>query len=81
MEKTYIHISITHYANHRIQPDVHYFRSTGNKPYTSSWNKLTVDEANLLMWELIKLGGENKFRSNWFNNAISTREVTFWGLL
>jgi len=81
MEKTYIHISITYYSNPRISPDVHYFRATGNNPYTSTWNKLTPAEANQLMWELIKLGGKNSYKANWFNNAISTREVTFWGQL
>lgn len=81
MDKTYISISITYYPTKRIAPDIHYYRHDGNHPVTSTWNKLTVTEANLLMWELVKLGGENSYRANMFNNAISERKVTFWGRL
>ena len=81
MEKTYLSISITHYSTKRMKPEVHYYRNDGIHPVTSTWDKLTVDEANKLMWELVKLGGENSFRSNIFNNAISERRVTFWGVL
>ena len=40
------------------------------------WDKLTVDEANRLMWELVKLGAENSYTTNIFDNAISVRRVT-----
>lgn len=81
MEKTYLCISITYYSTKHIKPDVHYYRNDGIHPATSTWDKLTVDEANKLMWELVKLGGKNSFHSNVFNNAISERRVTFWGTL
>lgn len=81
MNKTYISISITHYSTKHLAPDVHYYRNDGIHPVTSTWDKLTVNEANQLMWELVKLGGENSFHSNRFNNAISERKVTFWGYL
>jgi len=79
--KTYLSITITHYSSKRIAPDVHYYRNDGIHPITSTDNKLTVDEANLLMWELVKLGGENSYKANSFNNAISERRVTFYGEL
>lgn len=79
--KTYLNITITYYSNKHIAPDIHYYRNDGVHPITSTDNKLTVDEANLLMWELVKLGGENSFHSNIFNNAISERKVVFYGEL
>lgn len=81
MEKTYLSISITHYNVPNLQPDIHYYRNDGIHPATSTFNKLTVEEANRLMWELVKLGAKNTYHSNWYNNAISTRQVTFWGRL
>lgn len=81
MEKTYLSISITYYSNKRIAPEVHYYRVDGDRPAISTWDKLTVAEANQLMWELVKLGGKNTFKANMFNNAISERRVTFWGFL
>lgn len=81
MEKTYLSISITYYNTKRIKPEVHYYRNDGVHPVTSTWDKLTVDEANQLMWELVKLGAKNSYRSNMYNNAISERRVTFWGFL
>jgi hypothetical protein len=33
------------------------------------------------MWELVKLGGKNSYRSNIYRNSISTREVCFNGEL
>lgn len=83
MKKTYLSIVITYYNSTRsnMKPEVHYFRDDGMHPAISTFNKLSVDEANLLMWELVKLGGENTFRSNLYNNAISERRVTFWGVL
>lgn len=79
--KTYLSITITHYNTKRIAPDVHYYRNDGIHPVTSTFNKLTVAEANRLMWELVKLGAKNTFKSNMFNNAISERCVIFWGQL
>lgn len=79
--KTYLSISITYYGTHRIQPDIHYYRKDGERPAVSTFNKLSVEEANLLMWELVKLGGTNTYRANRYNNAISERIVTFWGEL
>ena len=71
MDKTYISITITYYSTKRIKPEVHYYRDDGVHPR----------EANQLMWELVKLGGENTFKSNMYNNAICERKVTFWGRL
>ena len=83
MEKTYLSITITHYNNTEItmKPEVHYYRNDGIHPAVSTFNKLTVDEANQLMWELVKLGAENSYTANMFDNAISERKVTFWGIL
>lgn len=79
--KTYLSISITYYSTRRIQPEVHYYRNDGVHPATSTFDKLSVEEANLLMWELVKLGGKNTYRANMYNNAINERIVTFWGEL
>ena len=79
MEKTYLSITITHYDN--IKPRVHYYRNDGVHPAVSTWDKLTVDEANKLMWELVKLGAKNSYTTNMFNSAISERRITFWGIL
>lgn len=79
--KTYLSISIVHYSNHYIEPDVHYYRDDGVHPVTSTFNELPVDEANQLMWKLIKLGAKNAYSANMINNAISERRVTFWGEL
>lgn len=81
MNKTFLSITITYYSNKRIKPDVHYYREDGVHPRVSTWDKLTVNEANTLMWELVKLGAKNTYSVNMFNNAISERKVTFWGLL
>ena len=82
MEKTYISITITHYNSLKanMKPQVHYYRNDG-KTSTSTYDDMSVLEANKLMWILMKLGGKNSYVSNWFNNAISTRTVTFWGRL
>lgn len=81
MKKTYLSISITHYGSNDIKPSVHYYRNDGVHPPFSSFNKLSVDEANQLMWELVKLGGKNSYEANMFNNAISERQVIFYGEL
>lgn len=81
MKKTFISITITYYSTRKLTPEVHYFRDDGIHPAVSTWDKLTVAEANQLMWELVKLGGENSYKSNMYNNAISERKVTFWGFL
>ena len=82
MEKTYLSISITYYNSTKvfIKPSIHYYRNDGRN-VISTFDKLSVEEANQLMWELVRLGGTNTFKSNLFNNAICTREVTFWGRL
>ena len=77
MKKTFIAITITHYNSDRLLPSVHYYKKEGYDPAINKWD-LTVDEANKLMWELIKLGGKNNYRSNMYDNAISIREVVFW---
>ena len=74
--KTYISIRVTHYSDHNIQPEASYYRSDGI--HDPVFEKLTVDEANRLMWELIGLGGENSYTSNIYDNAISTRSVVFF---
>lgn len=79
--KTYLSISIVHYSNRRIAPDVHYYKDDGVHPTTSTFNELSTDEANKLMWELVKLGAKNAYSANMLNNAISERRVTFWGEL
>ena len=81
MNKTYLSISITYYNTKVLKPEVHYYRNDGIHPATSTWDKLTVAEANQLMWELVKLGAKNTYTANQFNNAISERRVTFWGIL
>lgn len=81
MEKTYLSISITYYNTKVLKPEVHYYRNDGIHPAISTWDKLTVAEANQLMWELVKLGAKNTYHSNMYNNAISERKVTFWGFL
>lgn len=83
MEKTFIRINITYYNSTKthLKPDIHYYRDDGVHPAISTWNKLTVDEANKLMWELVKLGGKNTFKANRYNNVICEREVAFWGFL
>ena len=81
MNKTYLTITITYYSTKRIKPEVHYYRNDGIHPTISTWDKLTVAEANQLMWELVKLGAKNTYHSNMYNNAISERRVTFWGIL
>ena len=83
MNKTFISITITYYNTTKvyIPPEVHYYRNDGIHPETSTWNKLTVAEANRLMWELVKLGGENEFKANRYNNTICERRVSFWGVL
>lgn len=74
----YISITITHYAGCYTMHEVHYYMNDGNN-IISTWDKLTVDAANKLMWELVKLGGKNRYRTNLYNNAISYREVVFYG--
>ena len=81
MEKTFLSISITYYNMKALKPEVHYYRNDGVHPTTSTFDKLTVDEANQLMWEVVRLGGKNSYTANMFNNAISERRVTFWGFL
>lgn len=79
--KTYLDISITYYNMGNLKPEVYYYRNDGIHPATSTWDKLTVAEANRLMWELVKLGAKNSYTANMFNNAISERRVIFWGEL
>lgn len=81
MDKTYIGITITYWTGSKLAPSVHYYRNDGVHPATSTWDKLTVNEANQLMWELVKLGGKNRYRANWYDNSICYREVTYWGKL
>lgn len=81
MGKTYINITISYWSNHALKPTVYYYRSQdGQEPYFTI-DKLTVDEANRLMWELVKLGGKNAYESNPFKNSLSERRVTFYGRL
>ena len=75
--KTYISIIITYYSSQKS--DVYYHRHRSGEADTFTHNKLTPIEANRLMWELVKLGGKNHYRSNIFDNAISSREVYYYG--
>ena len=81
MEKTYLSITITYYPKGVLAPEVHYYRDDGVHPTVSTFDKLSVAEANVMMWELVKLGAKNTYKANCFNNAISERQVTFWGNL
>jgi len=81
MNKTYLSITITHYPKGVLAPDVHYYRNDGVHPAVSTFNKLSVAEANVMMWELVKLGGKNTYKANRFDTAICERRVTFWGTL
>lgn len=77
--KTYIVLSITYYRH--MEPEVHCYRHDDDQPASSSWNKLTVHEANLEMWKLVKRGGKNEYSANIFDSALSERRVTYWGEL
>ena len=81
MEKTYISITITHYNSTKVnlKPAVHYYLNDGVNPPVSEFNKLTAEEANVLMWKLVKQGGSNTTETNWFDPSICTRRVMFWG--
>ena len=81
MEKTYLSITITYYPKGVLAPEVHYYRNDGVHPAISTFDKLSVAEANVMMWELVKLGAKNTYNSNMYDNAISERKVTFWGIL
>lgn len=81
MNKTYVSISIIYYSASNLEPDVYYYRNDGVHPSTSTFNELSVDEANLLMWKLVKLGGTNTYQANRYDNTISERTATFWGEL
>lgn len=76
MKHTCIVISITYFGGSYMKPMVHYYRRCGAVE-ESTFDELTVDEANRKMWELVKLGGKNIYESNWFNNSISTRQVIY----
>ena len=78
MNKTYISITITYFCD---GPDVHYYQNDGIHPVVTSRNKLTANEANVLMWKLVKRGGENSYRTNMFNPHLHTRKVEFYGYL
>jgi hypothetical protein len=81
MNNTYINIRITYYSHKYITPTVCYYRADHKSKPVFTHNKLTVDEANQLMWELVKLGGKNRYSSNPYRAGISTREVSFYGQL
>ena len=81
MNKTFLSISITYYNMKTLKPYVHYYRNDSIHPVVSTYDKLTVNEANKLMWELVKLGGKNSYTSNMYDNSICERQVTFWGIL
>jgi len=83
MEKTYLSISITYYNSTKvyIKPEVIYYRNDGVHPAIFTRNKMTTAEANLLMWELIRLGGKNSYSVNQYDNTICYRNVTYWGKL
>lgn len=79
--KTYINITIDYFSSPKIKPVVYYYRNDGVNPLIFTCDKLTATEANIMMWKLVKLGGENNYRTNKYNNAMSTREVSFYGQL
>lgn len=81
MNKTFISITITYYNIKDLDPVIHYYRTDNFHPCVSTFDKLTALEANKLMWELVKLGGENSYSSNMYDNSISTRHVSFYGQL
>lgn len=75
--KTYISVTVIYYRH--MKPETHCYRHTDGQEASSIWNEMSVQEANLLMWKLIKLGGKNEYSANIFDNAISERRVTYWG--
>lgn len=81
MNKTYLSISITYYSKGILAPEVHYYRNDGIHPPVSTFDKLTITEANIMMWELVKLGAKNTYKANLFAPNICERRVTFWGVL
>ena len=81
MKETYVSITVTHYSNRNMKPEVHYYQNDGVNPVVFTVDELTAEEANTLMWKLVKLGGHNSFRANRYNNAICERNVTFIGEL
>ena len=77
---TYICINITYYRNGSTS--TYFYRHELDTPEAETrFDELSANEANKLMWELIKLGGKNEYYSNMFNNAISYRRVTYYGEL
>lgn len=77
MKKTFIDITITFYGHHFIEPEVHYHYSDGVTTPVDTYD-MDIDTARKLMWELVKEGGKNSYRSNMYNNSISYREVMLW---
>ena len=72
---TFISISITFYPN--MAPVTHYYYDDGTTKIVR--HDMSVKDAELEMWKLVKRGGTNTFYSNPYDNSISDREVTFWG--
>jgi len=81
MKKLYVRISITYYSHKYIRPMVHYYKNDGVHPAINTFNELTIEQANRMMWELVNLGAKNKYHSNHLRSSICTREVTFFGYL
>ena len=79
--KTYIVIGFTYYSRSSIPPMVWYFRAEPGQACVKQQEKLDIDTAKRMMWELVKQGGKATYRTNMFNNGICTREVTFYGRL
>jgi hypothetical protein len=75
--KIYESVSITYYPNRIVEPKVFHYLNDGATEVKD--HHMSVEEANLLMWKLVKLGGKNHYESNMFNNGISMRYVCYFG--
>ena len=75
---TYITVSITHFS-HSKTTHVHYYCSTVGQAPVYTFNEMKPDEANKLMWKLIKKGGKNEYYPNPYDNTISIRSVVYYG--
>lgn len=82
MKHVYMSISITFYPVSRIapyrslQPDCTFYQRVDDGEMTSE--KLPLEKALRMQWELMKAGAERAYHSNMFNNAISQVDVDYW---
>lgn len=75
--KVFESVSITYYPNRIIAPRVYHHYNDGTAEIKD--HNMSVDEANILMWKLVKKGARNYYESNMFNNGICMRYVAYFG--